>query len=208
MRETLYPLLAALLSYPGEDLLATAEQARTALQTSHSEASELVARFAAEVAGRSSWENEELYARLFDLAPTRCMDLGYQVFGETYRRGGFLVKMKAAAVAHGISAGVELFDHLTVALRLLPRLDDAEEPYDLVNEVMVPVVHKLLATFEDDGGGYRHLFEAVLSVLMADYHIDTPAALPAQRPDAAPDGSSKDARRLPMFPGFQERSFA
>jgi nitrate reductase molybdenum cofactor assembly chaperone NarJ/NarW len=194
----LYERLAELCEYPSPDLCAMAEDCRAAFAGRHAEANLLLGDFAAKVAALDVCELEELYTRVFDLNPARCLDLGYQIFGETYKRGAFLVKMKEATRAHGVDPGVELHDHLPVTLRLLARLGPDDAPRALVSEVVLPAIAKLLGTFtDDDGGGYRSLLEAIERVLMADFgvdHVDLP-----RDPEAPRNGAG---RSLPMFPGF------
>lgn len=199
----LYEQLAELLGYPSGSLVGAAERCRAAIAGQSPAAAEALATFAADVAGLGPSELEELYARTFDLNQTRCLDLGYQLFGETYKRGSFLVKMKEAVSAHGVSAGVELPDHLPVVLCLLPRLAEGEEPRELVGEVVLPVVEKLIRTFTDEDGGYRALLQAIKFVLMADYGIAKVAPPPAL---AAERGGPEGGKRLPMFPGFNPPS--
>jgi nitrate reductase delta subunit len=196
-----YELLAELLEYPEPDLLDAAERCQRALAGRGPEVAALLTRFAAAVAGKDGDELEELYARTFDLNPARCLDLGYQVFGETYRRGSFLVKMKGATSRHGVDPGVELADHLPIVLRLIPRLSPEDEPRDLVSEVVVPALNKVLSSFEDEGGGYRMLLEATLRVLMIDFGVEHVASLPAGL-----DGGGSGGRHLPVFPGFNPPS--
>lgn len=86
---------------------------------------------------------EERYAAVFDFNPARTLDLGYQLFGETYKRGVFLVMMKESVLAHEIDTGSELPDHLPSVLRLLADLAPEEEPRELAEEVILPAVEKI-----------------------------------------------------------------
>ena len=158
--------LAALLDYPEPDVLAQAERARGALAEWPAAAAELEA-FAAHVAGCDPREVEELYTRTFDIMATCCLDVGYQLFGETYKRGLFLVKMRDACRRHGVDARTELPDHLPVVLRLLARLAPEDEPEELVREVLLPAVGKMLLPFHDAPNPYAGLLRAVDAVLRA-----------------------------------------
>jgi nitrate reductase delta subunit len=193
-----YSLFARLLGYPREDLLDVAERCQALVAERNPEAAETLDGFLRALRGRSLSELEELYARAFDLNQTRCMDLGYQIFGETYKRGSFLVKMKDAVRRYDIDAGSELPDHLSVVLRLLPALSPDDDPVELASEVMLPVIDKLLRTFEDDEGGYRSLFRALEQLMMSELGIREIAPLPLPNPVEGGSGG----RKLPMFPGF------
>jgi nitrate reductase delta subunit len=82
-----------------------------------------LARFAAE---NSLGACEELYVRTFDANAERALEVGWQVFGEQYERGAFLVDLRGRMRAAGIAETTELPDHLTQVLRLLARIDAAE----------------------------------------------------------------------------------
>ncbi len=200
-----YEMLAELCEYPAPGLIAAAERCRAAIGPRDAAAAQLLADFAADVAALDASELEELYAQTFDMNPERCLDLGYQIFGETYKRGAFLVKMKDAVASHGVSPGVELHDHLPVVLRLMPRLADGEHADELAGEVVLPAIEKVLRTFGADEGGYRRVLEAVKRVLMSDYGIATvePAYID---PTAGERAVSSGGKRLPVFPGFNPPS--
>jgi nitrate reductase molybdenum cofactor assembly chaperone NarJ/NarW len=201
-----YELYATLLDYPTEGLMATVDRCLAELARRNAiEAAETLEGFAARIAGKNVWELEELYARVFDLSPERCLDLGYQVFGETYKRGSFLVKMKQAALAHDLGGTVELPDHLTVVLRLLPRLAPIEEPGELVSEAVLPTIEKVLRTFSDDGGGYRALLDSLKRLLMADFGV-TVVDVPREAEPASATVGERGGKKLPMFPGFNPPS--
>lgn len=201
-----YELYAELLEYPKTGLMRAVDLCLAELGRSNAiEAAETLEGFAARIAGKSVWELEELYARVFDLSPERCLDLGYQLFGETYKRGSFLVKMKQAVLSHGVNVGVELPDHLTVVLRLLPRLVASEEPGELVSEAILPTIEKVLRTFENDGGGYRALLESLKRLLMAEFGV-TVVDVPRETQPASAEVGERGGRKLPMFPGFNPPS--
>jgi nitrate reductase delta subunit len=149
-----YDLLAELLEYPGVGVLAVAERCRTLFATRCPEASAEVESFEAYVAGVEEHELEELYARTFDFNPPAALDLGYQLFGESYKRGIFLVKMQREVNEHGVDRRSELPDHLPVVLRLIARLREEEDPRSLVDEVVLPTTLKVLSTFADKSNPY------------------------------------------------------
>ncbi|MFO0590039.1 MAG: hypothetical protein U0441_21025 [Polyangiaceae bacterium] len=193
-----YKLLAELLQYPTDSTLATARLAAMFLEVRCPEAANLVRGFARELEGSDTRDLEERYAAVFDFHPARTLDLGYQIFGETYKRGVFLVRMKEAVAAHAVEIGSELPDHLPTLLRLLVELEANEEPRDLVVEVILPCVEKILRTFEEGESGYRAVLAAVKALLMSDYdvtHVEPPPPI-----DEA--ASSATGFRLPVFPGF------
>ena len=171
--------LSELLQYPGPDLVGVAERCRQALGPSSPEAAAEVEAFSGWAAGSDETEREELYARTFDLHPPHCLDLGYQLFGESYKRGAFLVRVQAAVRRHQIPQGAELGDHLTVVLPLLEALPE-EEAESLADEAVLPVLGKVLGAFSERENPYRHLLEAARAVLMARFRIDRIGPLPEE----------------------------
>jgi nitrate reductase molybdenum cofactor assembly chaperone NarJ/NarW len=166
-----YDALAELLDYPQPDLADAAERAG-------------LSDFAAWAAGVDARELEEVYTRTFDLSAPCCLELGWHLFGETYKRGEFLVRMTVAARAHGVVPGTELADHLAVVLRLLGRLGPDEDARGLVEEAVLPAIEKMIAAVADNP--YRGLLAAVETRLRADFELPFVA-------------KQEPPRRLPLY---------
>lgn len=194
----LYELLAELLDYPGPDVVVVAARCRADLEARSPEAAAAVDAFLVHAAGAEPFEMEELYVRTFDLNPAAALDLGYQIFGESYKRGVFLVKMQRAARDHGVDPGSELPDHLPVVLRLLARLRDADDPRSLVDEIVLPAVLKVIGAFGASPSPYVALLRAALALLQQDHGIARIRELP--RPIESPVGGHDDRRRLNVLP--------
>ncbi len=166
-RAAVYELYAELLDYPQPDLARTAERAG-------------LDDFAAWAAGVDPRELEEVYTRTFDLSAPCCLELGWHLFGETYKRGEFLVRMTVAGRAHGVSPGTELPDHLSVVLRLLARLGEDEDPRGLVEEAILPALEKMIASVTGTGENpYRALLASLETRLRDDFDVPRAAAAPA-----------------------------
>ena len=167
MRELDRPceLLAALLDYPGAEIVALAERCRSALE---GEAAARLGAFVALAAEMGPTALEELYVRTFDFEPSRCLELGYQLFGENDKRAAFLIKAQAAAKEHGVDHPGKLADHLSVLLRVLGRLPSTEARL-LADEAILPAVDKLLGAFDESP--YRRVLEAVKLKLCVDFAI-------------------------------------
>ncbi|MBI3186211.1 MAG: nitrate reductase [Myxococcales bacterium] len=193
-----YELLSALLEYPDESAVAQAEECRAALAKRSPEAASQVEGFGLFAASAEVHELEELYVGTFDFEPAHCLDLGNQLFGESYKRGSFLVSVQEAVKEAGVEFGGKLADHLTVVLRLLIRLEPARAR-SLVDEAVLPAVDKVLGTMRDASNPYRMLLEAVKAVLAADYGIQhirpVPEARPLELPGAVPPGPPLMANR-------------
>lgn len=181
----LYELVAELLEYPEPGLGATAEQLRRVASLKSAEAASAIEAFGQYLATTDTREVEELYAKAFDLNPPTSLDLGYQLFGESYKRGTFLVKVQGAVHAHGVLHEGKLADHLTVVLRLLGHLEQ-KAAYDLVDEVILPVLVKVLSAFKDRTNPYRLPLEALKALLMGDYGVTEIRPIPEERPMVVP----------------------
>jgi len=178
---TRYDLLARLLEYPGPNLARLAAGA-----AGERPGDKGLAAFAAWAEAADPRGAEELYTRAFDLHAPCCLEVGWQLFGESYKRGSFLVRLRQAARRHGVGEGTELPDHLIIVLRLLGRLGDDEDPRGLVEEAIVPALVKMQAGLDaagDDFAPYRALLAAVQGRLCADFGVAPAPA--AHRPEAA-----------------------
>jgi nitrate reductase delta subunit len=85
---------------------------------------------------------EELYVRTFDANAERALEVGWQVFGEQYERGAFLVDLRGRMRALGVAESPELPDHLTQVLRLLARMDE-DEARTLVQRAVAPSLRRV-----------------------------------------------------------------
>jgi nitrate reductase delta subunit len=108
-------------------------------------------------------ECEELYVRTFDANAERALEVGWQVFGEQYERGAFLVDLRGRMRALGVAETTELPDHLTQVLRLLGRMaeDDART---LVDRAVTRSLDRVRAALDADNP-YRGAIDAVSRAL-------------------------------------------
>ncbi len=152
-------ILAPLLGYPTPALPAQAGTAAEALRAARSRAAGPLEAFAAFVADAAPGALEELYTRTFDLKPVAYPYVGFQLFGETYRRGEFLVLLQARYRAAGFAVEGELPDHLAVITRFLAEHPDP----DLVAEGVIPALEKMLPPLMDNP--YRLVLQGLLLVM-------------------------------------------
>lgn len=158
----MYQLLAALISYPGPGLLAELDACTLALTPEAPEAAGLLERFrdAARELGQSGLE--EAYIQMFELHAENALYIGHQLFGEDWRRGTFMARLKERYRELGLSIGEELPDHLSVVLRFLEVEQPGEERDELIGDCIVPALHKVLRAIE----GKRTPYEGVLRALL------------------------------------------
>ena len=146
----LYDSFADLLAYPTSSIWEQAETCLAQLRESHPEAAPALESFQRGLQQHLLEKMEELYTVVFDMQPVCYPYVGYQLFGESYKRGAFMAQLNEAYHAVGYSAGQELPDHLSVILRFLG-LDSANRGGDfcqaLLREGLTPAVEKMLQTF-------------------------------------------------------------
>lgn len=159
--ERVYELLAQTIEYPTPALPGQARECVAALKAQHPGAARAMKPFAAFVEATPLVAQEELYTATFDMRPVCFPYIGFQLFGETYKRGEFLAALSARFRASGCSVGPELPDHLGAVLRYLAHTSDE----DLVAEGLAPALRRMIDQLE--GNPYRDAMQAILAVFRA-----------------------------------------
>lgn len=155
----IYALLSEALRYPDPGSL---ERLRSGLeQADESPARTELETFLASVErlGLDGWE--ELYTRTLDLNPAVAPYIGFQVWGESYQRGGFLSALNRAMYESKVDLEGELPDHLTSVLRYLARTG---EPLPALSEQLAPAVRRMVSVLSaaEPQNPYVRLLRAVL----------------------------------------------
>ena len=162
---SLFDAFAALFEYPGSDIKEQAAQCLIQLQPIHPEIAEALEKFVRRLDQLSLDKMRELYTTTFDMQPVCYPYLGYQLFGESYKRGAFMAQLNEAYHAIGYSAVQELPDHIAIVLRFLG-LDATNRQNDfcqaLINEGLIPAMEKMLKVF---GEGSENPYFGLLSAL-------------------------------------------
>ena len=153
-----------LLSYPGADYLAEVRACRNAASAIDPEAARYLDDFCARLGGLSVEDAQELYVQTFDLNPICALEVGWQLYGDNYDRGNFLVKMCQELDRYGVPETAELPDHLGNMLPLLARMEPAEARSMSASGV-IPAVKKMLAAFEGKDNPYATLLNALGRIL-------------------------------------------
>ncbi|HLC23085.1 MAG TPA: hypothetical protein VJL08_01390, partial [Dehalococcoidia bacterium] len=99
--DRLYLSFAATLDYPGPALAEDAMACRGLLAQFSSEAAGRMEEFGVFLAQTHPGQVQEVYTNAFDLQPVCYPYVGYQLFGESYKRGMFLVKLQEEYRARG-----------------------------------------------------------------------------------------------------------
>ncbi|MBI3934542.1 MAG: molecular chaperone TorD family protein [Acidobacteria bacterium] len=170
----LYDLLARLLSYPQPDYSAIVRECQELLQISLPDNPQILQSFSSQVQSSRLEELEELFTRTFDLNPLCSLEVGWQLYGEDYNRGSFMVKMRGLLRAHGVTESIELPDHLANVLPLVGRMEP-EEAGPLCASYILPALEKMQAGLAGKDNPYEE-------VLLAVRHLIEPLAAPFPQP--------------------------
>jgi len=112
---------------------------------------------------------EEIFVRTFDVNTERALEVGWQVFGEQYARGAFLVRMREWMREHDVAETTELPDHLSQVLRLLGRLPE-EQARLLIGAVVDPSLARVRKDLDDESpyGGVLAVIARTVSWAASD----------------------------------------
>lgn len=157
-----YYLFADILDYPMPLLADRVDELLSLVATVDDNAGQLLDRFREFVTKTSTTKMEELYSATFDLQPLCYPYVGYQMFGEEYRRGMFMARLREHYRVSGFASGDELPDHLCVILRFLSGREVGEVEHELVTECLVPALKKMEAGFAEKTNPYRGVLQALI----------------------------------------------
>ena len=166
-RQRIYFHFSSLFEYPQPGLAEAARRCADLLTADYPEAAGRVRTFLDFVESTALGRLEEIYTGTFDVSPTCTIYAGYQLFGESYKRGEFLVRLKEKYREHGFAEDKELADHLAVLLRFLAGLDEENIlAQELIEDCLVPSLRKMNGSFEcDSQNPYAYLLGAATAVL-------------------------------------------
>lgn len=175
-----FDALAKLLDYPAAAFARDAGDAEALLAREMPEAAAELVPFVAYAASHELGDCEEAYVRTFDVNPQRALEVGWQVFGEQYARGAFLVRMREMLRKAGVAESSELPDHMAHVLRLLPRIGEGEAR-TLVESAVAPALRRILDDLaKQEDRTYASVLRAVSKVVgLVDQGV---------RPNADPGG--------------------
>ncbi len=166
----LYQSFAGLLAYPTPAIFQQAQACLEQLRQSHLEHAGAMENAGRRLQRLSLEQLEELYTATFDMQPVCYPYVGYQLFGESYKRGAFMAQLNEAYHACGYSTGQELPDHLPVILRFLGLSTTAREDdfgRTLMVEGLEPALEKMLQAFDKDSmNPYFGVLSALYLVLV------------------------------------------
>ncbi len=158
-----YVALADAFRYPVPGRLAALRDAVGTLPAS--EIKNALAAFIRDVEPMTLGAWEELHTRTLDLDPPAAPYLGYQMWGDSYQRGAFMVKMNRVLADAGVDKDGELPDHLGACLRYLAA---TSEPLPELVQVLGPAVDRMLKALSGQPDSpYIALLQAARTVGLA-----------------------------------------
>ena len=162
--------MAELIDYPYDSIVDKAAMAARRAMDESEDLGLALKKFSDGTKALSHAELEELYVRTFDVQAVCCLDVGYLLYGEEYRRGQFLAEIKALQRKHNIAYGSDLPDYLPNVLKLLEVLD--KEDAELIAKTFVyPAVLKMIEAFRKGENFYKYPLVAIKEHLKTMYEL-------------------------------------
>ncbi|MCP4139149.1 MAG: nitrate reductase [Chloroflexi bacterium] len=118
------------------------------------------ANFLRKIHALSLSEQEELFTRTLDLSPLAAPYVGYQIWGESYKRGEFMAALNHEMKKHEIDLEGELPDHLRPILQYLSLSPTPLPELVEVFEKAIKAMRDSLKKTEKDNP-YLLLFDAI-----------------------------------------------
>lgn len=161
-----YDALADLLAYPNERTLRRLAVCQDWLARNSPEAESRLAVFAERIKGLTIEELQELYTQTFDLNPICSLEVGWQLFGENYSRGEFLVEMRQTLRRLNVPETTELPDHLTHVLAAIGRMSAAEADR-FASRFLLPALDKMLRGLTGKDCPYECILTAIQALVFS-----------------------------------------
>jgi nitrate reductase delta subunit len=140
LRRQLLGLFARLLEYPEAESMAEARACEELLAGAAPEAARYLAAFRRYLERTPIGRVQEAYTAFFDLNPVCAPYLGYQLFGENYRRSVLMLALVDRYRAQGFEFDrSELPDRVSVVMRYAAASGDD----DLVVEGLIPALRRM-----------------------------------------------------------------
>lgn len=166
----IYDQLSTALKYPGVGFVEKVKHCQKEVEKDYPSAVKEFSNFTEFVVSSSPTRVEEEYIKTFDVNAVCHLDVGYQLFGEDYKRGALLVELSRLQKSSENDTGAELADYLPNMLKLLPRLKEETERAEIAQKLIMPAIEKMLSSFKADSPNvFRSTLCAVYSVLAADF---------------------------------------
>jgi nitrate reductase molybdenum cofactor assembly chaperone NarJ/NarW len=151
-RAQILGLFADILDYPAPGLARKAAECAALIGAAQPGAVALLESFRGFAEENSLGKLQEIYSGFFDLNSICHPYVGYQLFGENYKRSMFLIGLKKAYRAEGFEASPnEIPDRLSIVLRFVAHSKGGEEIDELLNRGLLPALARMTTKPEVDG---------------------------------------------------------
>lgn len=159
-----------LVSYPEIGIQEDTDALMRALSNDKEDADKL-GQFSEVIRNSKHSDIEELFTRSFDLNAACCLEIGWHLYGEDYKRGEFLVRMRQSLAEENLTETGELPDHLSHCLLFLTRLD-LEDAHEFSKSYLLPAIAKILIGFDKkQSNPYQNVIKVLQTVLKRNYKI-------------------------------------
>jgi nitrate reductase molybdenum cofactor assembly chaperone NarJ/NarW len=150
-RAQILGLFADILDYPAPGLARKAAECAALISAAQPEAGALLESFRGFAEENSLGKLQEVYSGFFDLNSICHPYVGYQLFGENYKRSVFLIGLKKAYRDEGFEATAsDIPDRLSIVLRFVAHSKGGEEIDDLLNRGLLPALARMTTKPESD----------------------------------------------------------
>lgn len=158
--KNMYDSLGRLFQYPNDDYISSIDKCVQQLREADSPGLEPLEKFQKFAEKTSVNDLQELFTRTFEINPLCALEVGWQLFGERYERGTFIVKMRQTLRDLDLPESIELPDHLTHILQTMGRLSQ-QEAGEFAGLFVVPALDKMLLGLTDKEHPYRAVLQGV-----------------------------------------------
>lgn len=155
-RSKVLDLFADILDYPAPGLEGKASECAALVRGVQPQAAALLESFRSFAEETGIGKLQEVYSGFFDLNSICHPYVGYQLFGENYKRSIFLVELKKNYRASGFESDAsEIPDRLSIVLRYAAQ-NDGEDVDALLNKGLLPALERMTTKPETDGHQHGH----------------------------------------------------
>jgi nitrate reductase delta subunit len=155
-RSKVLDLFADILDYPAVGLDRKASECAALIRGVQPQAAALLESFSGFAAETDVGRLQEVYSGFFDLNSICHPYVGYQLFGENYKRSIFLVELKKSYRTSGFeSSPSEIPDRLSIVLRFVAQ-GEGDDVDALLNKGLLPALERMTTKPETEGHQHGH----------------------------------------------------
>ena len=155
-RSKVLELFADILDYPAPGLADKAAECATLVGRVQPQAAKLLGIFRDFAEEHPLGKLQEVYSGFFDLNSICHPYIGYQLFGENYKRSVFMVELKKSYRAEGFEEPADdVPDRLSTVLRFAAH-SSSEDVDDLVSKGLLPSLERMTTKPETESDAHGH----------------------------------------------------